>query len=145
RLAGPDQETVATDPRGDERLASGQERGAGALRGRTAARRDLARRHHPAHRPRLLVEGPDEDGEEGIRRWNEQALQLVALGEPEAGQPLARRVAVLQDPAEDAQPGARGFRIVPRLDDVAEQDDAPRGARFVHAGRLTGRVVAVKS
>jgi hypothetical protein len=97
------------------------------------------------------VERTEQDCPERIRGGCEETLELVALGEPEAGDALRRGVGVLEGAAQCPKPARRPLGIPPRSDDVTEQDDGTTGKERGdgleggHAGRLTDYQIAVKS
>jgi hypothetical protein len=97
------------------------------------------------------VERSEQDRTERIRGGCEEALELIALGEPEAGDALRGFVGILERAAQGSEPARRSLRIPPRPDDVPEQHEGAageaRGNRLEggHAERLTACEIAVKS
>ena len=86
------QEPVAAGGRLGQPLAGAQERRAGPLGRGARPRVDLAGDDDPAHRPAVRVEAGPQDGRERVGAGPEQALELVALGELEVGQPGLGRI-----------------------------------------------------
>ena len=73
-----------------------------------------------------------QDRGERVGAGPEQALDLVALGELEVGQPVGSAgYGCLQLGRERAQPGRRAGRVAARADDVAEQDDGVHRHRLI--------------
>ena len=89
RVAGREQEPVAARAGLGEERPCPEERLAGPLRRRPAPLVDMAGHGHPAHRPAVGMETRSQDGGQRIARRVEQALDLIALGELEVGQPAA--------------------------------------------------------
>ena len=134
RVSRDDDQALAVRPGPRDRLAGDHERDAVALGRGSRSRIDLARHDGPAQRPGVRLERRTEHGTERIDARRQQALDLVALGERERGQPLGTRIGGVEVGAQRAQPGG-GAGVPPRGDDVAEQDGP--GERVSHPGEPT--------
>ena len=123
-IAGGHQEAVAAGRRLRQALAGAEECRPGSLRRGARPRIDLTGDDDPAHRPALRVEPRPQDRRERVGAGPKQALDLVALGEFEVGQPRLGGIRGLQLRGERPQPGRRTGRV------AAGADRRPRTARW---------------
>ena len=123
RITGRGGNGLAAGRGNREPLAGRDERRATPLRRWAFARVNRTPDDHPAHRPAFRMERGPEDGPKRVSRRGEEALQLIALGELEPGEPIGRGVRLGQVRGKRPQPRRRRRRVATRGDHIPEEHE----------------------